>query len=155
MSFHIDAGAIVGLSMLSSIVIMIVLVILWGCDVIGPGRSDRVKQTRISFERFQAMYAISPDKWDLGDHNVSYLLSDYGSPYSYYKDFAFSLRDRMRYRGFLREIKKKKKMAAETEEMERIIRSWQDDIEKYKETANMDIRNAVSWAQKAMESRDA
>ena len=137
------------------VIIMMVLLILWANEVIVLGSSDRVKKTRISFERFQAMYAISPDKWDLGDHNVSYLLSDYGFPYSYYKDFAFSLRDRMRYRGFLREIKKKKKMAAETKEMERIIRSWQDDIEKYKETANMDIRNAVSWAQKATESRDA
>lgn len=153
MNSHIDVGG----TILSLIVIIImVLLILCANDVIVLGRSDRVKKTRISFERFQAMYAISPDKWDLGDHNVSYLLSDDDDlPYSYYKDFAFSIRDRMRYRGFLREIKKKKKMAADTKEMERIIRSWQDDIEKYKETANMDIRNAVSWAQKARESRDA
>lgn len=148
MNSHIDVG--VTIMSLIGIIIM-VLLILWANDVIVLG----VKKTRISFERFQAMYAISPDKWDLRDHNVSYRLSDYGLPYSYYKDFAFSLRDRMRYRGFLREIKKKKKMAAETKEMERIIRSWQDDIEKYKETANTDIRNAVSWAQKARESRDA
>lgn len=155
MNSHIDVGVTI-LSLIG--IIIMVLLILWATDVIVLG----VKKTRISFERFQAMYAISPDKWNLGDHNVSYLLSGYESgyelPYSYYKyykDFAFSLRDRMRYRGFLREIKKKKKVAAETKEMERIIRSWQDDIEKYKETANMDIRNAVSWAQKARESRDA
>lgn len=109
--------------------------------------SDREKMQRIGFDRFKTMYAISPGKWALGDMGVSYLLPD--NDWYSYKDFAFSIPDLVRYRIFLRKIRKKKKAEAEAKDMEIIIRSWQDDIDEYKRKSKRELIDAVNRAQAA------
>ena len=86
---------------------------------------------RIPFKRFLSLRSVAPSKWDLDDATVTYRqgpdASWYDSPH-----FRFSLFDLVRYRLWLRRMRKEEAMEKENAELEEIIKSWQADIDAYK-----------------------
>lgn len=84
---------------------------------------------RISFKRFRSLYSVAPDKWDLEDTTVVY----HHDPDAPWFRFCFSPLDLLRYRHFSRQIEKQKEMERENAKLETLIKSWQEDINTYKD----------------------
>lgn len=86
---------------------------------------------RIPFKRFLSLRSVAPSKWCLDDTTVTYYPRATDSWYEC-PHFRFSLFDLVRYRLWLRRMRKEEAMEKENAELEEIIKSWQADIDAYK-----------------------
>lgn len=87
----------------------------------------------ITFEQFYNLYSIKPEHWDLYYNYVVY--NNISSPQKYcYSTIEFkTFRDLEQYYSFKKELETKKRNKKWAEERERLVKSWQYDIEQYRE----------------------
>lgn len=87
------------------------------------------ESVQIKFKHFLAVYAISPNKWSVNEYSLKYY-SDYGK-YAIY----FNLVDTYRYMRFQKQFKHEKALRKQSDAEEKLLRSFQKDIESYKDFA--------------------
>lgn len=95
---------------------------------------------KIKFKQFLAMYRINPDKWWLCDGgNVTYE----DDAENIYQHFYFSPIDFLRYEFFYKKKKKSKKKNNNDKKWEKVIISWQKDINDYREKYTEELQNKI------------
>lgn len=95
---------------------------------------------KIKFKQFLTMYRINPNKWWLsGGGNVTYE-DDVENIYQY---FYFSPIDFLRYEFFYKKKKKSKKKSNTDSKWEKVVISWQKDINDYREKYTEELQNKI------------
>lgn len=84
---------------------------------------------QIKFKHFLTVYAISPNKWSVNQHSLKYYSDDGG--YAIY----FNLVDTYRYMRFQKQFKHENALRNQSDAEEKLLRSFQKDIESYKDFA--------------------
>lgn len=121
---------------------ILTVVILTGCVFwfINWWNSKPTYGLKIKFKQFLAMYKIEPNRWTLDrDGTVCY---DKCTEYLH-QWFYFSPIDYLRYKSFYRGRKKYKQKLNSDAKWEKIIISWQKDIDKYKEKYTKELQYKI------------
>lgn len=87
------------------------------------------ESVQIKFKHFLAVYAISPNKWSVNQYFLKYYSDD--GEYAIY----FNLVDTYRYMRFQKQFKHEKALRNQSDAEEKLLRSFQKDIESYKDFA--------------------
>lgn len=107
----------------------------------------------ITFKRFEAIYNINPEAWDLGKAHIIYKKTRYitmtrldGSTYQLPHDydrycFYFSFRDYCKYRKFLSQLEFLKQQKREYERIKEVTECFKEDIEVYKKEHEEEVIN--------------
>ena len=93
--------------------------------------AKRPDRRYLDFSTSKNLYTVAPDKWtlDKSDFSAKYDTSRFCGDWFY----MHGLSDKIRFWRFANEIEIGKANASEKELMEKIIESWQEDIDKFKE----------------------
>lgn len=95
---------------------------------------------KIKFKQFLTMYRINPDKWWLyEDGHVVYE----DDAKNIYQQFYFSPIDFLRYMFLYKKKKKSKKKNNNDKKWEKVIISWQKDINDYREKYTEELQNKI------------
>lgn len=95
---------------------------------------------KIKFKQFLTMYRINPNKWWLsGSGNVTYE----DDAENIYQHFYFSPIDFLRYEFFYKKKKKSKKKSNTDSKWEKVVISWQKDINDYREKYTEELQNKI------------
>lgn len=95
---------------------------------------------KIKFKQFLTMYRINPNKWWLsGGGNVTYE----DDVENIYQHFYFSPIDFLRYEFFYKKKKKSKKKSNTDSKWEKVVISWQKDINDYREKYTEELQNKI------------
>lgn len=86
------------------------------------------------------MYRINPDKWWL-QWDGSVIYEDDAE--NIYQQFYFSPIDFLRYKFFYKKKKKSKKKNNNDKKWEKVIISWQKDINDYREKYTEELQNKI------------
>lgn len=103
--------------------------------------SKVVDGLRIKFKQFLTMYRIDPNRWTL-DRDGSVLYEKYIGN-EIHQWFYFSPIGFLRYKLFYREKDKKKKKVKSDNRWEKVITSWQEDIDKYREKYAKELKDKI------------
>ena len=95
---------------------------------------------KIKFKQFLTMYRINPDKWWLYE-NGNVIYEDDAK--NIYQQFYFSPIDFLRYEFFYKKKKKSKKKSNVDSKWEKVIISWQKDINDYREKYTEELQNKI------------
>ena len=104
--------------------------------------SEKHGKTQIKFRTFMALYSVAPDKWELFRRNE--LDEPYDNP-KYCSNgqlrtiYMTTLAGHIRYKYFVKNIKRQTLKEKDRRNMEFLIECWQRDIEKYKDEAQKEI----------------
>ena len=96
---------------------------------------------KIKFNQFLTMYRIDPNRWIL-DRDGTVLYEKYCAN-EIHQWFYFSPIDYLRYKHFYRKKDKEKKKLKSDNKWEKVIISWQEDIDKYKEKYTKELQNKI------------
>lgn len=95
---------------------------------------------KIKFKQFLTMYRINPDKWWL-QWDGSVIYEDDAE--NIYQQFYFSPIDFLRYKFFYKKKKKSKKKNNNDKKWEKVVISWQKDINDYREKYTEELQNKI------------
>ena len=87
------------------------------------------ESVQIKFKHFLAVYAISPNKWSVNKYSLKYYSDD--GEYAIYCNLV----DTYRYMRFQKQFKHEKALRKQSDAEEKLLRSFQKDIESYKDFA--------------------
>lgn len=99
---------------------------------------------KIKFNQFLTMYRIDPNHWTL-DRDGTILYEKYYTDErnDIHQWFYFSPIGYLRYKHFYRKKDKKKKKLKSDNRWEKVITSWQEDINKYKEKYTKELQDKI------------
>lgn len=95
---------------------------------------------KIKFKQFLTMYRINPDKWWLYE-NGNVIYEDDAE--NIYQQFYFSPIDFLRYEFFYKKKKKSKKKSNADSKWEKVVISWQKDINDYRKKYTEELQNKI------------
>lgn len=95
---------------------------------------------KIKFKQFLTMYRINPDKWWLYEGGIVIYEDD---AENIYQQFYFSPIDFLRYKFFYKKKKKSKKKSNADSKWEKVVISWQKDINDYREKYTEELQNKI------------
>lgn len=96
---------------------------------------------RIKFRQFLTMYRIDPSRWILDrDGSVLYekCIGNEIHQWFYFSPIGF-----LRYKLFYKEKDKKKKKIKTDNRWEKVVISWQEDIDKYREKYTKELKDKI------------
>lgn len=91
--------------------------------------AKRPDRRYLDFSTFKNLYTVAPNKWRLDKSDFS---AGYGT-FCLKWFYMHGLSDKIRFWRFANEIETGKRNASEKELMEKVVESWQEDIDKFKE----------------------
>ena len=97
---------------------------------------DKHNEQQMSFRQFQLLYAIAPSRWSFDDisHYLIYL-DDVGDIHRIYAKTMF---DSLRLCWFFDKMSQRENGKIIAKETEQLLRSWNHDIEKYRNEHNIE-----------------
>lgn len=97
---------------------------------------DKHNEQQMSFRQFQLLYAIAPNRWSFDDY-LHYLiyLDDVGDIHRIYAKTMF---DSLRLWWFFHKMSQRENGKIIAKEMGQLLRSWNHDIEKYRNEHNIE-----------------
>lgn len=98
---------------------------------------------RIKFKQFLTMYRIDPNRWRLDNDGSVLYEKYYANERALHQWFYFSPIGFLRYKLFYKEKDKKKKKIKNDNRWEKIINSWQEDIDKYREKYTKELKDKI------------
>lgn len=106
--------------------------------------SKMINGLKIKFNQFLTMYRIDPNHWTL-DRDGTVLYEKYYTDErnDIHQWFYFSPIGYLRYKHFYRKKDKKKKKLKSDNRWEKVITSWQEDINKYKEKYTKELQDKI------------
>lgn len=104
--------------------------------------SEIVNGLRIKFKQFLTMYRIDPNRWIL-NNDGSVLYEKWVGNEKIHQWFYFSPIGFLRYKLFYREKDKNKKKVKADKRWEKVITSWQEDIDKYREKYTKELKDKI------------
>ena len=94
---------------------------------------------KIKFKHFLTMYRINPNQWELYWDTVLY--ENYKE--DIHQWFYFSFIDFLRYKLFYKKKKKNKQKINADKKWEKVIISWQKDINNYQEKYTKELQSKI------------
>lgn len=128
--------------MFTVLLILIGLAAFFGCLLWPLTWSDSRSSNylKIKFKQFLIMYRINPDKWWLYEGGIVVYEDD---AENIYQQFYFSPIDFLRYKFFYKKKKKSKKKSNADSKWEKVVISWQKDINDYREKYTEELQNKI------------
>ena len=128
--------------MLAALLTLIIFATFFGCLfwLLTWNDSRSSSYLKIKFKQFLTMYRISPDKWYLYEGGIIIYEDD---AENIYQQFYFSPIDFLRYNFFYKKKKKSKKKNNVDKKWEKVIISWQKDINDYREKYTKELQNKI------------
>ena len=91
--------------------------------------TKRGESVQIKFKHFRSIYAIAPKKWNISRYSLKYQSDDTRCA------IYFNLIDTYRYMRFQKQFERGKALRKQSDAEEKLLRSFQKDIESYKDFA--------------------